>query len=306
MKKNLLVLYSEKSLFNKANLMFDSGDLEKATILYQLIIDSSRNFKIIGFSMYNQSLAYLQLHKFQKSIKTLRDLLAICEGSLCESAKVLISSALIEINNLKEAEKTLKTVNSQLLDEEDYFFHKLNRARILILKGENLTARNLLRKLIEKASNNSGLNDKIKGSIHYYMGESYYTEFNNSLLKLDIQIKSIERSAELILLAQKYFIKAIGSGDYELATASLYKLGMMYSKLYKRLVSFSAPENLNAEEKAVYYEELKKELKPLIDKASYALEKNIELYSRFGIENSWIKNSKSMVKKLKNILGSKS
>ena len=58
------------------------------------------------------------------------------------------------------------------------------------------------------------------------------------------------------------------------------------------------PEELDSGDHAVYIQELKKKVKPLIEKAVYTFRRTVELGNRLDYNGEWTKKARSSLKRL--------
>lgn len=292
-RENFITEFSENSLFNRANIALKSGDFKGAISLYRTIIDNSGNVQLISLSIYNLALCHLYLGEASASAKWLKDLLDICEGEICTSGKILLVSILLDEGKWEIGEKLSSEIETESLGEENRFHHLINLSRIKAHRGEFAESRNILFTLLKEKSY-----EGFKYLVDFYMGEAYYEEFERSLTLALPDEESIMELFRLLSFAQNHYLKSMKGGDYHITSAGLYRLGSMYLNVYKTLLSFSPPEDLNEEEKNIYYEELRKELLPLVEKASCAFEKNLELFKKFNIDNMWMKRTQRVLREL--------
>ncbi len=299
----LLREYSEKSLFEKANILYSRNEFSKAARLYTDIISVSTNFPLIRTAMYNLALCYINLDRINDAILILRDLVDLCFPDICEDARELFASAYLEQRQWREAEKILEPVDEARLEPSLFVQHQLNLSRIALVRGHTVEARMKLQKVLRFLHTQRVADaDYYRGLTYHLIGESYFLDFSkNATFPISLSHESLENLAKLILLAQKYYLKSF-AGGYNIATRALYKLGTMYREMYTLMLNSPLPEGLSQEEKEVYLEELKKEISPLLHKAALAYQKNLELYARFGIENRWVRETTQTLKNLNSML----
>lgn len=93
---------------------------------------------------------------------------------------------------------------------------------------------------------------------------------------------------ELLSKAQDAYNHAISAKHMFWVSAAGYQLGHLFSELYDALMYAPVPEWLDARQREVYFEELKKQLRPVVTKAIWVFEKNLETARRLGYESEFI------------------
>jgi hypothetical protein len=93
---------------------------------------------------------------------------------------------------------------------------------------------------------------------------------------------------ELLVQAQDAYNHAISAKHMFWVSAAGYQLGHLFSELYDALMYAPVPEWLDARQREVYFEELKKQLRPVVTKAIWVFEKNLETARRLGYESEFI------------------
>ncbi len=102
------------------------------------------------------------------------------------------------------------------------------------------------------------------------------------------------------LKAQDTYLQMVQFGDIKTASKGLFMIGDLYQDAYKAFMDTGIPQNIKDKKlEKEYSEELKKSLKPLLEKAKIAHNKNIELEIKYKIHNEWVQKSKTALTKIK-------
>jgi hypothetical protein len=118
--------------------------------------------------------------------------------------------------------------------------------------------------------------------------------------------KDMEEKARLLLVAQRQYIETIKLGNPQWASASGYQIGSLYEEFYDAFIHAPMPSELlgdaNQEKREVYYEELRKRIRILLEKSVRTHEQNLLMLERLGVENEWRDKSKLAFAKLQKML----
>ena len=118
--------------------------------------------------------------------------------------------------------------------------------------------------------------------------------------------KDMDDKARLLLSAQRQYIETIKMGNPQWASASGYQVGSLYEEFYDAFVHAPIPPELmgeaNAEKREVYYEELRKKIRILLEKSLRTHEQNLLMLERLGVQNEWRDKSKLAFAKLQKML----
>ena len=146
------------------------------------------------------------------------------------------------------------------------------------------------------------------GLVKYHLGQIPHERFRAIPLRLPVKQMSIdmEDKARLLLTAQRLYIDAIKLGNPQWASASGYQIGSLYEEFYDAFIHAPIPDDLqgeaNQEKREVYYEELRKKIRILLEKSLRTHEQNLLMLERMGIQNEWREKSKLSFAKLQKLL----
>ena len=92
--------------------------------------------------------------------------------------------------------------------------------------------------------------------------------------------EDLEVKAGLFLRSQAAYIRALRVHHPQWSVASGFMIGRLYEDFYLDILSAEIPESLNKEQVSIYFEELRKQLRPLMVRAIQVYEKNLSLAKR--------------------------
>jgi tetratricopeptide (TPR) repeat protein len=128
------------------------------------------------------------------------------------------------------------------------------------------------------------------GMARFYRAAILHRRFRDVEIRLPEAAMQAAFTAKLELLtkAQDAYNHAIGAKHMFWVSAAGYQLGHLFSELYDALMYAPVPEWLDARQREIYFEELKKQLRPVVTKAIWVFEKNLETARRLGYDSEFI------------------
>ena len=138
----------------------------------------------------------------------------------------------------------------------------------------------------------------------FYLGEIAHEQFKLAPLRLPQKqlAKDLEAKAQMLLVAQTRYVDTARVKNAAWATASGYQLASLYREFYDALIDAPVPPELKSEARQVYFEELRKQIEPLLRKAIRFHELTQGVAERFGIDNDWVRKSTEQMDQLRALL----
>jgi tetratricopeptide (TPR) repeat protein len=146
------------------------------------------------------------------------------------------------------------------------------------------------------------------GLVKYHLGQIPHERFRAIPLRLPERqmAKDMDDKARLLLSAQRQYIDTIKMGNPQWASASGYQVGSLYEEFYDSFIHAPIPPELigegNREKREIYYEELRKKIRILLEKSLRTHEQNLLMLERLGVQNEWRDKSKLAFAKLQKML----
>jgi len=146
------------------------------------------------------------------------------------------------------------------------------------------------------------------GLCKYHLGQIPHERFRAVPLRLPEKQMGIdmEEKAHLLLTAQRQYIETIKLGNPQWASASGYQIGSLYEEFYDAFIRAPIPPELigpeNQDKREIYYEELRKRIRILLEKSVRTHEQNLLMLERLGVQNEWRDKSKLAFAKLQKML----
>jgi TolA-binding protein len=146
------------------------------------------------------------------------------------------------------------------------------------------------------------------GLVKYHLGQIPHERFRAIPLRLPEKqmAKDMDDKARLLLSAQRQYIETIKMGNPQWASASGYQVGSLYEEFYDAFIHAPIPPELmgdgNQEKREIYYDELRKKIRILLEKSLRTHEQNLLMLERLGVQNEWRDKSKLAFAKLQKML----
>lgn len=142
------------------------------------------------------------------------------------------------------------------------------------------------------------------GMARFYRAAILHRRFREVEIRLPEKVmeKAFKAKLELLVAAQDAYNHAISAKHVFWVSASGYQLGHLFSELYDALMYAPVPEWLDARQREIYFEELKKQLRPVITKAIWVFEKNLETARRLGYDNDFVERTEAKLGHLQAVM----
>jgi hypothetical protein len=114
--------------------------------------------------------------------------------------------------------------------------------------------------------------------------------------------KDLDKKGKLFMSAQHHYIEALRHHHPNWSMAAGYMIGKLYEEFYTDIFEAEIPSDLSDEEVALYFEELRKHIRPLMERAIDVYEKNLSLSRRMGEseeKDKWVRETEESLEHLK-------
>jgi TolA-binding protein len=307
--------YDATELFERAGAALSDKRYDEAVKAYeQLLKEFPSETRYTKAALYNCGLAYQGKKDWQTAIARLQQLVDQFPGtSDAKDAEFQIGASYAEMGNWP----TSATIFAQILERKDLTSD--DKIEAMARRGfaqfqlrDFETAERTFKSVvwffqaIEKEERLQ--TDFFLALTKYHLAQIPHERFRTSPLRLPEKqmMKDLEEKCRLLLVAQRAYIDAMKLGNPQWASASGYQVASLYEELYESLIHAPIPPELtndeNAEKRDVYYEELRKRIRVLLEKSLKWNEQNLLMIERLGIQNEWKDKSKLAFAKLQKML----
>ncbi|HFE46956.1 MAG TPA: hypothetical protein ENJ18_15965 [Nannocystis exedens] len=142
------------------------------------------------------------------------------------------------------------------------------------------------------------------GMSRFYLGAILHRGFRDVEIRLPekTMAEDFARKFEFLSKAQEAYNYTIKAKHMYWVSAAGYQLGSLFEEFYDALMYAPVPEWLDDKQRQVYYEELKNQLRPVVNKAIWVFEKNLETARGLGYDSEFIDRTESKLAELQGIL----
>lgn len=142
------------------------------------------------------------------------------------------------------------------------------------------------------------------GMARFYRAAIVHRRFRDAPIRLpkEQMAQDYEAKLKLLVQAQEAYNHTIRAKHMFWVSASGFWLGSLFAEFHDSMMYAPVPDWLTDKQRKVYYEELKKQLGPVIDKAVWVLEKNLETARRLGYESPFIEDTEARLSDLQGMM----
>jgi TolA-binding protein len=307
--------FDATELFERAGAALSEKRFDEAVKFYeQLLKEFPSETRYTKAALYNCGLAYQGKKDWQTAIARMQQLVDQFPGTQdAKDAQFQIGASYAEMGNWP----TSATLFAEILERKDLTSD--DKIEAMARRGfaqfqlrDFETAERTFKQVvwffqaIEKEERLQ--TDFFLALTKYHLAQIPHERFRASPLRLPEKqmMKDLEEKCRLLLVAQRAYIDAMKLGNPQWASASGYQVASLYEELYEALIHAPIPADLtteeNAEKRDVYYEELRKRIRVLLEKSLKWNEQNLLMIERLGIQNEWKDKSKLAFAKLQKML----
>ena len=297
-------------LFDRAYRAFGNRMYEDATRDYETIVRYFPKSRFYLPSLYNAGLAYEKLERWDQAARVYRTIvtefpgkddttdafyrLAVALEALQEHQSIvdLMTEVLLRpnINTFDRVEAHVRRANA-LLALADYNGAVDGFRNALIINDRAVPEEKLAPDAHFVVQSYFGI-----GRAHHHMVAAIPLVLPPERMGADLQKK-----AELFMTAQVNYIRALGRHHPQWSMAAGYMIGRLYEDFYRDIFTAEIPDDLTEQHLSLYFEELRKQLRPLMERAVQVYEKNLSLSKRIVRKdgNEWVAETEKHLGRLK-------
>ncbi|MGB0589701.1 MAG: tetratricopeptide repeat protein [Myxococcota bacterium] len=299
-------------LFEQAGKAFQSSDYVTAAQKYGLIVSRFGKSRWANVSRYNGGLALERSGRCPEAVLLYDALIKRVAGSrdaqdalfrvaTCHENTGTWGAARVALDRLLKPEfkgisavsrleahalrgRALQELDEVALAERDY------KAALALYK-ENIGQQVLQR-------------NRYVSMAQFQIAEIYRELFKVIRIRLPVERmeRDIEAKSNLFLKCQAAFLRTVRFQHPEYSVIAGFRLGQIFETFYDHLLSAEVPPDLDEEEIAVYYEELKDKIRPLVEKAVDIFERNLRLGQRMGRSGEWMRKTEASLERLRELM----
>ncbi len=299
-----------QGLFEKGGAAYGEQRFGDAAALYDELVARFPDSRYATPALYNAGLALEAAHDLAAAAERYKKMLTrnAPSNDLLDAAFRLGSVYETQKNWSAAAENYARVLDRKDLTNSDRAEAMARRGVAQFNLKDLVAAERTLRETLQfvRAHDNEERldTDYFVGMAAFYVGEIAHEQYRALPIRLpEKQMeRDLEAKAQMLLTAQARYVDAMRVSNAEWATAAGFEIASLYREFYDDLVGAPIPPELDAEHREVYLEELKKQVRTLLQKAINVHEKNVLMAERVGIKNDWVRRSNEQMDELRKLL----
>ncbi len=298
-----VVLVDPTTILEAANQLYTDGKYAESIAMYQRVLDEFPGSSKATAAIYNQGLALEKVSRIDEALANYQRLPDDLDA-LYRSGALLIQ--LLRFDDASaHYEKILARPTLSLSDRVQAY---AERGRALLTKKDYEGAERVLRagvfyyrdhKLEERLES-----DFFLGQASYHLAQVSHEQFRLMPIRLpdSVMQNDLELKARMLLLAQRRYVDTMAVNHVEWAVAAGFQIGALYREMYDAFLNAPVPSEAKGELREVYVDQLKKKVRPLLEKAVNIFEKNVLMAERAGVRSDWQARSVAQLDELRALL----
>ncbi len=185
---------------------------------------------------------------------------------------------------------------------------EVRRAYAFYQMDDLTTAEHLLNDaepLLRRAQREERLSDYFfVGMARFYQAAILHRRFREVPIRLpEVRMaEDFEKKLGLLTETQAAYNETIRAKHVYWVSAAGLQLGSLFEEFYDALMYAPVPEWLNDSQRSEYYEALKLQLRPVVNKAIWVFEKNLDTATRLGYDNRFVEQTEEKLARLQGVL----
>lgn len=301
------------ALFDRAFTFFSNRRFEEAIQDYNAIIRHFPESRFYQPALYNAGLAFERLQRFKDAARVYEKILALPKQSKdTNDAYFRLATVLEELKGWKRIQAVMTEILlRQGLSNFDRVEAHVRRSEALFQLGSHKEAADGFRNVFT-VNKKSDLEHRLESRSHlivranFGLGRSLHAQVSEIKLVLPPAKmgSDLKRKGTLFSAAQINYIRALSAHHPTWSVAAGYMIGRLYEDFYTDILGAEIPTDLSEEHLALYFEELRKQIRPLMERAVQVYEKNLSLSKRIGHkdQNKWVQETNENLRRLRSYL----
>lgn len=298
-------------LFDRAYRAFSSRQYEEAATDYEAVIRYFPDSRFFLPSLYNAGLSYEKLERWQDAVRVYRIIVErFPDNEDTTDAYYRLAGALDRTGAHEDVVELMTQVllrgNVSTFDRVEAY---VRRSNALLELGHFQEAADGFLNAVN-INRDAAVEEQLSENSHFIvqsyfgMGRAYHHMVSNIPLVLPPERmgEDLKEKAELFMRAQANYIRALSRHHTRWSVAAGYMIGRLYEDFYRDIFQAEIPDGLTDQQLALYFEELRKQIRPLMERAVQVYEKNLSLSKRLmrdGTSNEWVDSTQLSLERLR-------
>ena len=142
------------------------------------------------------------------------------------------------------------------------------------------------------------------GMARFYRAAIHHRHFRDIAIRLPEKVMAEDFARKFAVLeqAQDGYNYTVKARHMFWVSAAGYQLGSLFEEFYDAMMYAPVPDWLNEAQRQTYYEELKNQLRPVVNKAIFTFEKNLETARKLGYDSDFVAKTEAKLSELQGVL----
>lgn len=302
------------ALFDKATAFLKKKKYAPAALRYRMLLKYYPKNAFATPTMYNLGMCLVGMKDFEKAAKYFKKYLEtqdLAKKDRCDGMEKL-GDALSKAGMHEKAVTRLGLVQKECVNTP---MGQIRVAAKLAHEHNALNDPAMAMKIATGAMRMYRINKELPGMRGYYYAAMAYYEFARAYeflfdniklyLPMDRMQKDLTDKSQYFLSAQSSFLNAIRVHNTYFGIRAGMEIGRLYEIFYKDLMAAEVPAKLTVEQRGFYFEELKKQIRPLVQKAEIMYQENLRIGKYYNIPQKWMQETRQRLDRLKALLREK-
>lgn len=303
-----------QEVFELAYQAYSERKYERAADHYKVVFEYFPESKYYIPALYNAGLSYENLEHWEAAAACFQQVVeAMPQSADALDATFRLANAW---DKSGEHEQVVDLMTEVLLGDEVSHFDRveayLRRSDAQVELGHWSEAEDGYLTLL-KLNRNVGGSERLSDSstlivqAYFGLGQAFHAQVRRVRLVLPPERMGddLNEKARLFTAAQANYLDALRQHHPQWSMAAGYMIGKLYEDFYTDIFNAEIPDHLSEEHIALYFEELRKQIRPLMERAIQVYEKNLSLSKRLGAraeENEWVNQTSNKLERLRDFL----
>lgn len=298
-------------LFDRAFRSFSARQYEDAAADYELVIRHFPESRFFLPALYNAGLSYEKLERWSDATRVYRMIVTqFPDNEDTKDAYYRLAGALEQTGSHQAiVELMTEVLLREGISNFDRVEAHVRRSNALLALEDWHGAVDGFRNAV-RINEDAPAEQRVAESSHYIV-QSYFgigRAYHHMVAAIPLLLppermgEDLKKKAQLFITSQANYIRALAFHHPQWSMAAGYMIGRLYEDFYRDIFMAEIPDDLSEEHLALYFEELRKHIRPLMERAVQVYEKNLSLSKRImkdPDENEWVQDTQKHLERLK-------
>jgi hypothetical protein len=293
--------------FRVANKSMDDMKYEEAARLYVGVADLVPNEHLGRAARFNAGLCYEYADKGDLAIVQYQSEMEL-DQDMDTRVRFRLSAVLEGKSAWPELRQTLEPIEKRTLAPIDKMTFLVRYGLAQYKTGALDVGESWLKLAVEHWTKNEKIT-VIKTGVdiakaRFGLAEILDIRFSDQKLRLPLarMERDLKRKTRLFVDAQEAYLEVVRLRKAKFSIASGNAIGRLYEDFYSGMMEAEVPASLSEGDRAVYFAELRKKIRPLLFRAAEVYRTNLELARRAGHAGAWTEKTREAMEKIRTVI----